>query len=118
MTTKKVSSALEALKKVEISQPSQTALETLPPAKSAKSTKARRGAKAPETVLSKPTALNLYPEDQDKIEQTISYLRSKGCQGVSKSRIGQLALRELKLDEKTVAAFKKLPDYRDKKGMA
>jgi hypothetical protein len=113
MSTKaKPNAALAALAKVQVLQPSQTPLAALLPTATPEK---RIRARAPETLLSKPTALNLYPDDQDKIEETISYLRSKGCQGVSKSRVAQLAIRELMLNEQTVATFLKLPDYRDKK---
>ncbi len=118
MSTKtKTNAALAALAKVQVSEPSQTPFSSLTDSEPEKSPRPRKGGRAPEIMLSKPTALNLYPEDQDKIEEAISYLRSKGCQVVSKSRVGQLAIRELKLDEQTVAAFKKLPDYRNKKNL-
>lgn len=112
MSAKKPSAILDALSKVKIDEePSQALLSSLPAASREKSTRN----KVPGAGLSKPTALNLYPEDLEKIDEVMEFLRSKGCQGLSKSRIGQLALRVLKLDENTVAAFKKLPDYRDRK---
>lgn len=120
MSPKPKSNQLDILKQTlanaDLAQPSKTKLETLPAAPRPKSsTKTRNVVKVSPEALSKPTALNLYPEDLDKTEEVISFLRAKGCQRLSKSRIAQLALRQLKLDDETVAAFKKLPDYRDKK---
>lgn len=114
MTTKsKTNAALEAPAKVTVEEPSRTSLSSLTPLPFSQPAKTK-GKASSKGLLSKPIAINLYPEDLDKIEQVISYLRSKGCERVSRSRVAQLALRQLAVGDTAVAVFKKLPDYREK----
>lgn len=101
--------ALARLSRVSIPESSKT---PLPPV--AESVPAKAAIPTTEAVLSRPVAVNLYPKDEAKIEEVLAYLRAKRCKRINRSRVVQLALRELQLNDATVAAFQTLQDFREK----